>query len=55
LDRAGFRPFDRHEIVKKKSVEELNVHLVFQAEENGTEMLISAFKSMRSISGLELA
>ena len=24
LDRAGFRPLDRHEIVKEKSVEELN-------------------------------
>ena len=24
LDRAGFRPVDRHEIVKEKSVEELN-------------------------------
>jgi hypothetical protein len=28
LDRAGFRPVDRHEIVKHKSVEELNAHLV---------------------------
>ena len=25
LDRAGFRPVDRHEIVKEKSVEKLNV------------------------------
>ena len=24
LDRAGFRPVDRHEIVKQKSIEELN-------------------------------
>jgi len=24
LDRAGVRPVDRHEIVKEKSVEELN-------------------------------
>ena len=28
LDRAGFRPVDRHEIVKEKSVEELNAHHV---------------------------
>ena len=28
LDRAGFRPVDRHEIVKDKSVEELNAQLV---------------------------
>ena len=28
LDRAGFRPVDRHEIVKEKTVEELNAQLV---------------------------
>jgi len=28
LDRAGFRPVDRHEVVKQKSVEELNAQLV---------------------------
>ena len=55
LDRAGFRPVDRHEIVKQKSVEELNAQLVSLVEENGAEMLISAFKSRRSISGPELA
>ena len=55
LDRAGFRPVDRHEIVKEKAVEELNAQLVGLLGENGAEMLISAFKSMRSISGLELA
>ena len=51
LDRAGFRPVDRHEIVKEKSVEELNAQLVSLVGENGAEMLISAFKSRRSISG----
>ena len=55
LDRAGFRPVDRHEIVKEKSVEELNAQLVSLVGENGAEMLISAFKSRRSISGPELA
>ena len=55
LDRAGFRPVDRHEIVKQKSVEELNAQLVSLVGENGAEMLISAFRSRRSISGPELA
>ena len=55
LDRAGFRPVDRHEIVKEKSVEELNAQLVSLVGKNGAEMLISAFKSRRSISGPELA
>ena len=48
LDRAGFRPVDRHEIVKEKSVEELNAQLVSLVGENGAEMLISAFRSRRS-------
>tara|TARA_B100000945_G_scaffold77731_1_gene60009 strand:- start:181 stop:402 length:222 start_codon:yes stop_codon:yes gene_type:complete len=51
LDRAGFRPIYRHEFVKEKSVEELNAQLVSLVGENGTEMLISAFKSYKSISG----
>ena len=55
LDRAGFRPVDRYEIVKEKTVEELNAQLVSLVGENGAEMLISAFKSRRSISGPELA
>ena len=55
LDRAGFRPVDRHEIVKEKSIEELNAQLVSLVGENGAEMLISAFGSRRSITGPELA
>ena len=55
LDRAGFKPVDRHEIVKEKSVEELNAQLVSLVGENGAEMLISAFRSRRSISVPELA
>ena len=54
LDRAGFRPVDRHEIVKEKTVEELNAQLVSLVGENRAEMLISAFKSNKSISGPEL-
>ena len=34
LDRAGFRTVDRHEIVKEKSVEELNAQLVSLVGEN---------------------
>jgi len=54
LDRAGFRPVDRQQIVKEKSVEELNAQFVSLVCENKAEMLISAFKSRRSISGPEL-
>jgi hypothetical protein len=54
LNRAGFRPVDRHEIVKEKSVEELNAQLVSLVGENGAEMLISSFRSRRSISGPEM-
>ena len=55
LDKAGFRPVDRYEIVKKESVEELNAQLVSLVGESGAEMLISAFRSRRSISVPELA
>jgi len=48
LDRAGFRPVDRHEIVKEeKTVEELNAQLVSLVGENGAEMLRSAFRSKK--------
>ena len=51
---ASFSQVDRHEIVKDKSVEELNAQLVSLVGENGAEMLISAFRSRSSISGHEL-
>ena len=51
---ASFRPVDRHEIVKDKSVEELNAQLVSLVGGNEAKMLISAFRSRRSISGHEL-
>ena len=54
LDRAGFRPVDRHEIVKHKSIEELNAQLVSLVGENGAELLVGALRSRRSISGPEL-
>ena len=54
LDRAGFRPVDRHEIVRDKSVEELNAQLVSLVGEDGAELLVGALRSRRSISGPEL-
>ena len=54
LDRAGFRPVDRYQIAKEKSVEELNAQLVSLVGNDGAEMLISALKSRRSITGPEL-
>ena len=51
----GFRPIDRNEIVKEKSVEELNAQLVNLVGKNGAEILISVFKSRRITSGPELA
>ena len=45
LDRAGFRPVDRHEIVRDKSIEELNAQLVSLVGENGAELLIGGLRS----------
>ena len=39
LDRAGFRPVDRHEIVRDKSIEELNAQLVSLVGEDGAHRL----------------
>ena len=44
LDRAGFRPVDRHEIVKEKSVEELNAQLVSLVGDNGGSVLGRCFQ-----------
>ena len=52
--RTGVRPVDRHEIVKEKSIEELNAQLVSLVGENGAQLLVGALKSRRSISGPEL-
>ena len=54
LDRAGFRPVDRHEKVKEKSVEELNAQLVSLVGDDGAELLVGALRSRRSISGPEM-
>ena len=55
LDRLGFRPVDRHEIVKHKSIEELNAQIVSLVGEYSAQLLVSAFKSKISISDPELA
>ena len=55
LNRAGFRPVDRHEIVKEKSVEELNAQLVSLVGEDGAQLLVGALRSRRRISGPELS
>ena len=48
--RAGFRPVDRHEIVKEKSIEELNSQHVSLVGENGAEFLIGALRSRAKFS-----
>ena len=56
--KSSFRisiPVDRDEIVKQKSVEELNAQLVSLVGEDGAQLLVGALKSRRSISGPELA
>ena len=53
-DRVGLRPVDRHEIVKHKSIEELNAQLVSLVGEDGAKLLVGALRSRRSISGPEL-
>ena len=47
---AGSTTADRHGIVKEKTVEKLNAQLVSLVGENGAVMLISPFKSSKSIS-----
>ena len=47
-------PVDPHEIVKEKSVEELNAQIVSIFGEDGAHLLVGAFRSRRSISGPEL-
>jgi hypothetical protein len=44
LNRAVFRPVDRHEIVKQKSVEELNAQLASLVGENGAQLLVWCLK-----------
>jgi len=50
LDGAWFRPVNRHEIFKEKTVEELNTQIVSLEGEIGAEILTSAFRSRKTIS-----
>ena len=54
LDRAGFRPVDRQEIVINKSVDELNAQLFRLVGANGADLLVGAVRSKRSIYRPEL-
>ena len=54
LDRDGFRPVDRHEIVRDKSIEELNAQLVSLVGDDGAKLLVGTLRNRRSISGPEL-
>ena len=54
LNRVVFRPYDRHEIVREKYVEELNSQLVSLVGEIGSELLVGALRNRRSISDPEL-
>ena len=42
--KTSFSQVDRHEIVKEKSVEELNAQLVSLVGENGAELLVGAIE-----------
>jgi hypothetical protein len=53
--KKNFRPVDRHETVKHKSIEELNAQLVSLVGEDGAQLLVGALRSRRSITGPELA
>jgi len=54
IELASGQLVDRHEIVKHKSIEELNAQLVSLVGENGAELLVGAFRSRKSISGPEV-
>ena len=53
--KAGSNTADRNGIAKEKTVVKLNAQLVSLVGENGAVMLISAFKSRKSISAPEMA
>ena len=47
LDRAWFRPVDRHEIVREKSVEELNAQLFSLVGYDGGSVISWCFKKQK--------
>ena len=55
LDRAGFKPADRHELIgKSKTHDELKAELVGLVGEDGADLMLSAVRAKRSHSGPEL-
>tara|TARA_B100001250_G_C19224435_1_gene539394 strand:+ start:173 stop:385 length:213 start_codon:yes stop_codon:yes gene_type:complete len=55
LDRVRFRTDYKNEIVKEKSLKELNVQLAIFIRDNLAEMPISYIKSRKSLSASELS
>jgi len=55
LDRAGFKPADRHEMIgKSKTHDELKAELVGLVGEDGADLMLSGMRAKRSHSGPEL-
>ena len=55
LDRAGFKPADRHEMIgKSKTHDELKAELVGIVGEDGADLMLSGMRAKRSHSGPEL-
>ena len=55
LDRAGFKPADRHELIgKTKTHDELKAELVGLVGEDGADLMLSGMRARRSHSGPEL-
>ena len=53
-DRSGFNPVDKNEIVKQNFVEELNAQLDSLAGNDEAVLLMSEFKTWKTIVGLKL-
>ena len=52
LDRAGFKPADRHEMIgKQKSTEELEAELVGLVGKDGANLMLSSIRARRSHTG----
>ena len=55
LDRGGFKPPDRHELIgKTKTHDELKAELVGLVGEDGADLMLSGMRAKRSHSGPEL-
>ena len=55
LDRAGFKPADRHEMIgKQKSVDELNKELVDFVGQDAAQQMLAAMRLKRAQTGPEL-